>query len=340
MRVSAGSPSGLARTTALVALVGGLTGCGGCHRDKPHGQGGSLPPLAFSGATMQLPVAGHGDAVVAVPAGVTRAMPVVVAVLGIGDTPEEQCEAWRDIVGTRAFVLCPRGAKHYVLPEEEDAGAAAPPALPNQAVPSAVPAPSAAPAQTTEAPAENEPPPAPKLSPPKVLNALQVGKPVEAKPEATKPEAKQVGFYPVDVPTLDKEVLADLAALKAKFTTYVAEKNLVYAGFSRGAFLGPGIITRHPDVFGRAVLIEGGQSEWTPQLAASFAKTGGKRVLFACGQASCLDESNPAANLLRTQKLETKVVIGNGEGHGYKKQVKEELKKSFEWVIEGDPAWD
>lgn len=315
---------------ALGAFVLGLGGCGGCHREKPHGQGGSLPPLAFSGATMQLPVAGHGDAVVSVPAGVTRAMPVVVAVLGIGDTPEEQCEAWRDIVGTRAFVVCPRGAKHYVLPEEEDAGAP-PPAAPTT-TPSAAPTPT----QTTETPTEGEPPPTPKLAPAKALNnAMQVGKPVEAKGEA-----KQVGFYPVDVPTLDKEVLADLAALKAKFTTYVAEKNLVYAGFSRGAFLGPGIITKHPDLFGRAILIEGGQSEWSPQLAAGFAKSGGKRVLFACGQSSCLDESNPAANLLKSQKLETKVVIGNGEGHGYKKQVKEELKKNFEWVVEGDPAWD
>jgi hypothetical protein len=251
-------------------------------------------------------------------------MPVVIAVLGIGDTPEEQCEAWRDVVGVRAFVLCPRGAKHYVLPEEEDAGAPAASARP---APPPV-ASTAAPTETTEAPAEE--PPAPKLAPPRMV--------MQVKPAAAG-EAKQVGFYPVDVPTLDKELLASMAALKQKYGKYVAD-NWVYAGFSRGAFLGASIVARHPDKFHRAILIEGGQSAWNDANAATFTARGGKRVLFACGQASCLEESNPAATLLKNHKADTRVVIGQGEGHGYKRQVKEQLKANFDWVVEGDPAWE
>lgn len=316
------------RGLLFAALGLGVASCNGCKRDpRPNGPAGNLPPLTSAVAHAALPVAGHLDAVVSIPAGATRAMPVVIAVLGIGDTPEEQCEAWRDVVGVRAFVLCPRGAKHYVLPEEEDAGVAAAPSIPT---PPVVPTHSAAPVHPTEGPAPEEPPAEPKLAPPRM--ALQV------KPAAPSPEAKQVGFYPVDVASLDKELLAAMAALKAKYGQYVAD-NWVYTGFSRGAFLGASIVALHPDKFGRAVLIEGGQSAWTDANAKVFAARGGKRVLFACGQQSCLEESSPAAILLKTNKADTRVVIGQGEGHGYKKQVKEELKKNFDWVIEGDPAW-
>lgn len=288
----------VSRYAALAALTIALTDCGGCRKEKrPNGPTGDLPALTSKTETAALAVPGFLDAVVSIPAGATRPMPVVVAVLGIGDTPEEQCETWRDVVGVRAFVLCPRGAKHYVLPEEEDAAAPASPAS----------------ASASPAPASPAPP-------------------------APKAEAKQVGYYPVDLATLDKEIGAGMAALKQRYGQYVAD-NWIYAGFSRGAFLGASFVTLHPDKFGRAVFIEGGQSAWTSQNAAAFAARGGKRVLFACGQPSCLDESNPVAALLKSVKTETRVVIGQGEGHGYKKQVKEELKKNFEWVVEGDPTW-
>lgn len=316
----------VSRLLGAIALVVALTDCSGCRREKrPNGAAGNLPPLTSRTETAPLPVPGHLDAVVSIPAGATRPMPVLVAVLGIGDTPEEQCDAWRDVVGVRAFILCPRGAKHYVLPEEEDAGAQAP------TPPASAPAPPprvTAPEPATEAPPPDEPPPAPKLAPPRA--AMQV--------TGARPEAKQVGFYPVDIGTLDKEILAAMTALRQRYGQYVAD-DWVYAGFSRGAFLGASFVTLHPDKFGRAILIEGGQSAWTPQNVASFAARGGKRVLFACGQPSCIEESNPAAALLKAQKTATRVVIGQGEGHGYKKQVKEELKKSFDWVVEGDPAW-
>ena len=52
--------------------------------------------------------------------GVTKPVPVLVAVIGIGDTPEEQCAVWRELVGKRAFVLCPRGLPHWVKPGQQD----------------------------------------------------------------------------------------------------------------------------------------------------------------------------------------------------------------------------
>jgi predicted esterase len=255
---------------------------GACKKSPPK-------PLlsALEGGAPTLAVPGFGAAVVSVPAGATRPMPVVVAVLGIGDTPEEQCAAWKDIVGARAFVLCPRGSVRMVPDDEADAG--------------------------DEARDDDEP--------------VEAGRKMHA-----------AGFWPVNVETLDREVGAGLAALRAKYGSYVGD-SVVYAGFSRGAFLGASLAAKRAAIFRRVVLIEGGQSPWQTESIDAFLKGGGKRVLFVCGQPSCVEESDAAARLLKARGVETRVVHGAGEGHGYKKQVKQQLLGAFDWLVDGDPAW-
>jgi pimeloyl-ACP methyl ester carboxylesterase len=275
----------LAKACALFALTMLL----GCHRTEKKASASelSLPPLSSPAATATLSVPGAGDAVVAIPVGITRPAPVVVAVLGNGDTPESQCAVWRELVGARAFVLCPRGVPYW-LPDEPDAGADA------------------------EA---------------------------DARAPVSPPALRQVGFYPSDVDALAREVGAGLASLRGRWGDYVAAEGVVYAGFSRGAFLGASLVAREPGRFKRAILIEGGQTPWNDETASRFAAGGGERVLFVCGQPSCVDEAKPAAALLGSRKVDTRVVQGQGEGHGYKHQVKDELQRSLGWITEGDPLW-
>ena len=301
--------------TVLACAALALGGCDSCGRNDRHlAQAATMPPLAAPGPIAPLDVGGFGSAVVALPGGATRPTPVLVAVLGIGDTPEEQCSTWRDIVHEHAFVLCPRGAPN-IVEELEDAGAAEASTTP------ASPAPEEGVDEGEGRDAEA--PPAPSSS-------------GSAKSKARK---HQVGFYPVDLATLEREVSAGLSALKARYGAYVADSAPVYAGFSRGAFLGAQLVARRPERFRRVVLIEGGQTPWQRDAAAAFARGGGERVLFVCGQPSCVDESEPAAAVLRGERVSTRVVHGVGEGHGYQKQVKEELRRSFTWVIEGQPGW-
>jgi predicted esterase len=258
---------------------------------KPERKAGAselvLPALAAPSPIAELGVAGAGEAVVSLPIGATHPAPVVVAVLGNGDTPESQCGVWRELVEARAFVLCPRGIPYWVR-DEIDAGADA-----------------------------------------------------DIEEDAARPLAapRQSGFYPADVEGLEREVDAGLAALRARWGEYVAVDGAVYAGFSRGAFLGASLVARQPKRFKRVVLIEGGQSPWTDEAAARYASGGGERVLFACGQPSCLDEARTAAALLGQRRIETRVVYGPGEGHGYKHQVKDELRRALAWVTDGDPRW-
>ena len=61
----------------------------------------------------------------------------------------------------------------------------------------------------------------------------------------------QMGFYPVDVATLSREVTGALHTLKARYGAYVSERDVVYAGFSRGAFLGASLAAGSADRFSR-----------------------------------------------------------------------------------------
>ena len=62
-------------------------------------------------------------------------------------------------------------------------------------------------------------------------------------------------------------------------------------------------------------------------------------MLFACGQPSCVAESDPAMQLLARANVTTRIVHGEGEGHGYKGPVKEQIRQALAWVVDGDVSW-
>jgi predicted esterase len=68
-----------------------------------------LEPLIEWKAVDSLRVDGYEAAYVSVPVGATSRRPIVLGVHGNNETPEAFCTAMRDIVGPKAFVLCPRG---------------------------------------------------------------------------------------------------------------------------------------------------------------------------------------------------------------------------------------
>jgi predicted esterase len=284
---------------AVLVVLGG-----GCQEKKEEKQAPGQPPdttlapLAAPPISL-MPVPGFANAVLVSPVGATKPMPLVVAVLGIGDTPENQCGVWRDLVGQRAFVVCPRFTPHFV--------AVQPASDPNVA-------------QGLLG-----------------LFGLQGNEAPEPDPNAG--QVVQSGFRPTEVPAVEREIDAAVAAARKTFPKHIANGSAVYVGFSRGAFLGASLIAKTPAKYPRAILIEGGQSPWTDATAAAYAKGGGKRVLFACGQPSCVGESDPAVQLLGRASVTTRVVHGEGEGHGYKGPVKEQVRQALAWVVDGEPTW-
>jgi hypothetical protein len=69
----------------------------------------ALTPLTTKKPLVSIPVAGFEDAIVAIPSGATGPAPVVIAMHGHFDRPEQFCAAWATIFQNKAFILCPRG---------------------------------------------------------------------------------------------------------------------------------------------------------------------------------------------------------------------------------------
>jgi pimeloyl-ACP methyl ester carboxylesterase len=135
------------------------------------------------------------------------------------------------------------------------------------------------------------------------------------------------------------EIEAGLVALRARFGDRVAEGPLVYAGFSRGAFVGVPIIVAHPSRFPRAVLGEGGQSAWTAGTAKRYAEGGGKRVLFVCTTRACEAATPPAMARLEKAGVAARMVSAGDIGHRFDGAVIEAIRPAWPWLVEGDPRF-
>jgi predicted esterase len=138
---------------------------------------------------------------------------------------------------------------------------------------------------------------------------------------------------------LEREIDAGLVALRARWGDFIDDGAMLYAGFSQGAIMGVAIMTRHPSRYPRAVLVEGGAGRWTRDALATFARGGGERVLFGCGQAGCRAEATQASSAFEHAGLSARVVYAKGLGHRYDDAVAVEVASSFGWVVEGDARW-
>jgi predicted esterase len=218
---------------------------------------GRAPGPASDDPMVPLPVPGFGDAVVSVPRGARGPKPVMVVAHGNRDDPGGHCGYWREKVGDRGFILCPRGVAR----------------------------------------------------------------------------ADGQGF--THGKELASEIDAGLAALRGRYGFLVDPGPMIYAGYSQGAYLGSAVVMRSPARFSRVVLIEG-NGGWNEQ---AFAKGGGQRVLFACGQASCLKGAEPIVARFERANVASKVVYSPGAGHTLGGEVEKSVKAEWSWLVAGDPRW-
>ena len=136
------------------------------------------------------------------------------------------------------------------------------------------------------------------------------------------------------------ELDAGRKALAERFPDWVDDGPIVYTGFSLGAITGVAYLLRDPADTPRAVLTEGSHDRWTFAAASAFASKGGARVLFACGQPSCMSMSRSVAKLLSAKKVDARVVHGEGVGHSYDGKVADAIATELAWLFEGDARWE
>ena len=141
-----------------------------------------------------------------------------------------------------------------------------------------------------------------------------------------------------DAAATRREIDAGLAALRARFGPWIAEGPRVLAGFSLGAILGVPIVAEDAARCPVAVLGEGGQAQWTPARAASFARGGGRRVLFVCSTGACEQETAAARRILEREGVATRLVSAGHVGHLVDDRVVAVARAAWPWVTEGLPT--
>lgn len=147
------------------------------------------------------------------------------------------------------------------------------------------------------------------------------------------------GFFFRHHHALEKEVLASLEALRERFGQRVADGPVVYAGFSQGATMGALMVVKHPRIFQRLVLVEGGEAEWDVPTAIRFRQGGGQRVLLVCGRRACTERAKTSRRWIERGGVEARVEYVVGGGHSYDQGIAERLHITFDWVVADDPRW-
>ncbi len=114
-----------------------------------------------------------------------------------------------------------------------------------------------------------------------------------------------------------RELVAAIAALRARYGEHVSPAPLVFTGFSLGAILGASLISDPELGVGAAVLVEGGYRGWTAGKAKALGPGFG-RLLFACGQTECRNAYRfQLEPLFQRAVISTALVADVKAGHTY-----------------------
>lgn len=142
-------------------------------------------------------------------------------------------------------------------------------------------------------------------------------------------------YFP-DHRVLERILVATLAALRAEYPSAVDPANAIYTGYSQGATMGSLMIGTHAVDFPRLALVEGGFDQWTARSAAAFEKSGGRRVLIACGTRRCLEHAAMSVRLFVAAGVDARVVSDLSQGHAYGAAMEKLLRDAFDWLVADD----
>lgn len=148
----------------------------------------------------------------------------------------------------------------------------------------------------------------------------------------TPKEPDLMRYYYRSSEALEREIDAGVSALRARHGDRVARAPMIYLGFSQGAIYGAPLLLRRAADFPAAVLVEGGSGFWTAATARAYARAGGRRVLFACGQARCEVRARAAARILEQAGVSARVVSAPTVGHHYDGAVAAQIETAVEWL--------
>ena len=133
-------------------------------------------------------------------------------------------------------------------------------------------------------------------------------------------------------------VEASIAALQNQASSPLDCAEAVYVGYSQGATMGALFLPTSPR-FARALLVEGGFSEWNIPIALRFREHGGRRVALVCGTPRCAAGATQSASWLQQGGLVARAIHVAHAGHSSFGAMAERLPDVFRWLTENDPRF-
>jgi predicted esterase len=124
------------------------------------------------------------------------------------------------------------------------------------------------------------------------------------------------GAYFPDHFAFRAELVAILQSLEESFPGKL-RPGFRFMGYSQGATMGALAVVGEISVFQEMVLMEGGAEHWTHTRAQSFGKSGGRRVILACGTRGCSRHAERAKAAFVGGAVELHVLSAPSAGHTY-----------------------
>lgn len=152
--------------------------------------------------------------------------------------------------------------------------------------------------------------------------------------KAAYPRDPETGYYFPDHHYLDRLVVAAMRAIRETYSAHI-DFRTVLVGFSQGANMGALVASRHPDLFTRLLLIEGGYDQWNVAAAQRLRSQNPlARVILACGQSYCANHAQKAQRWLRRGGVESRTLYAPNVGHTYADEVGAQVLSSLPWLLE------
>jgi predicted esterase len=146
-------------------------------------------------------------------------------------------------------------------------------------------------------------------------------------------------FYFPQHHDLDDRVGATFAAFERQYGARWTHANSVYVGYSQGATMGALLMPNRGSDFDAVLLIEGGYEQWPVKNAREFRESGGDRVFFACGTATCERGARRSVQWLERAKVEAQQQTAEGAGHSPAGAVGELSVFGLAWLVRDLPGW-
>ncbi len=137
-------------------------------------------------------------------------------------------------------------------------------------------------------------------------------------------------YYP-NHHALEAELVAAERAARAAEPRILPSEGL-YAGFSQGASMGSAMIAGHGAAFPFVALIEG-YERWNIPRARAFSKSGGQRVLVACGTEQCRASAEESVRWMEQVGLGARLEYAPGAGHTPTGEVGERVAAALPWLL-------